>query len=183
MATPPTFSVGQILTTAQMNQIGLWKITSVTMTNASTTISNCFTSDFTNYRVNINFTGTAANQFVAIQFSSGGTPDATSNYKYAFQTTTSGGVASSLASSSNTGVILGYTGTASPNGSSAIEIFQPQVSGRTYGSQQRYEYDSATFNSRQGMFVLDKVASYDGLTVLTGGSNITAEITIFGYRK
>lgn len=179
----PSFNSGDVLTATDMNAVGLWKITSVTMTNASTTISNCFTSDFTNYRVNINFTATSANQFIALQFASGGTPDASLNYKYAFQTTTAGGVASSLASNGNTGVILGYTGTASPNGSSVLEIFQPQVSGRTYGSQQRYEYDSATFNSRQGMFVLDKVASYDGLTIVTGGSNVTAEITVFGYRK
>lgn len=179
----PTFATGDVLNASDMNAVGLWKITNVTMTNASTTISNCFTSNFTNYRVNINFTATSANQFVAIQFASGGVPDATANYKYAFQTTTAGGVASSLASNTNTGVILGYTGTASPNGSSVLEIFQPQVNGRTYGSQQRYEYDSATFNSRQGMFVLDKIASYDGLTILSGGSNITAEITIFGYRK
>jgi hypothetical protein len=153
------------------------------MTNASTTISNCFTSDFTNYRVNINFTATSANQAVFIQFTSGGTPDGSLNYKYAFQTTTAGGAASSLASNGNGGVVLGFTGTASPNASSVIEIFQPQVNGRTYGSQQRYEYDSATFNSRQGSFVLDKIASYDGIALVTGGSNITAEITVFGYRK
>ena len=181
--TYPVFTTGEILRAADMNAVGLWKITTVTMTNSLTNIANCFSSNYENYLVTINFTATSANQFVGFQFSNGGTPVTLGNYKYAFQTTTAGGVASSLASTSNTGVVLGFTGTASPNGSSILTIFQPNISGRTYGSQQRYEFDSATFNSRQGMFVYDAVTAFDGLTIITGGSNIGATITIYGYQK
>jgi hypothetical protein len=179
----PNFSPGEILTAGAMDAIGLWKITTVTMTNSLTNIANCFSSNYENYLVTINYTATSANQFVGFQFSNGGTPVNLGNYKYAFQTTTAGGVASSLASTSNTGVVLGFTGTASPNGSSIVTIFQPNISGRTYGSQQRYEFDSATFNSRQGMFVYDAITAFDGLTIITGGSNIGATITIYGYQK
>jgi hypothetical protein len=72
MATPPDFSVGQVLTSAQMNAVGLWKMipTSATTTgagssatvdadgnvtivgNAATlTINACFTSDYRCYKI------------------------------------------------------------------------------------------------------------------------------------
>jgi len=53
MATPPDFTAGQVLTAAQMNQIGLWHISRTTIGSAvvSVTISGCFTADYTNYRV------------------------------------------------------------------------------------------------------------------------------------
>lgn len=68
MATPPTFSAGAVLTAAQMNAVGLWKITpssatngtvsngAVTIGNAvtSVTVNGVFSSDFDNYLITIN---------------------------------------------------------------------------------------------------------------------------------
>ena len=52
MATPPTFSSGAVLTAAQMNAIGLWKITEVNL--STTAIDGIFTSDYDNYRIVVN---------------------------------------------------------------------------------------------------------------------------------
>jgi hypothetical protein len=70
MATPPDFSVGATLTAAQMNAVGLWRITGCTVSssggtaatasngvitvgtnNTSITVNNAFNSDFDNYRI------------------------------------------------------------------------------------------------------------------------------------
>ena len=71
MATPPDFSVGQVLTSATMNQVGLWRITTCTVgasaggtaptasdgvitvgtSNTSITIDNAFSADYLNYRI------------------------------------------------------------------------------------------------------------------------------------
>lgn len=73
MTTPPTFTVGQVLTAAQMNAVGMWRITTCTASsvggtaatasngvitvgtgNSSVTIQNAFSADFDNYLVTIN---------------------------------------------------------------------------------------------------------------------------------
>lgn len=70
MATPPDFSVGQTLTAAQMNAVGLWRVTNCTVTsvggtaatasngvitigagNTSVTVNNAFSADYANYRI------------------------------------------------------------------------------------------------------------------------------------
>ena len=61
MTTPPTFVSGAILTAAQMNAIGLWQVSSTTVGSAVTThvVSNCFSTDYVNYKLVINgMTGT-----------------------------------------------------------------------------------------------------------------------------
>jgi len=69
MATPPIFSVGQTLTSAQMNAVGLWKVIPTSATNGtvssdgdvtpnagstSVTINGAFTSDYENYFISVN---------------------------------------------------------------------------------------------------------------------------------
>jgi hypothetical protein len=53
MATPPVFVAGEILTAAQMNAVGLWETKSQTIgtTVSSVTVTDAFTSDFSNYRI------------------------------------------------------------------------------------------------------------------------------------
>ena len=53
MATPPVFSSGAVLTAAQMNSVGIWKVGSQTVGNAVAfvTVSSVFTSDYDNYKI------------------------------------------------------------------------------------------------------------------------------------
>lgn len=184
MPTPPTFTTGAVLTAAQMNTIAMHKITSVNMSGTSTTVTNCFTSDYTNYKVIINFTNVSANTFVYLQFSNAGAPDATANYVYATNSVTSAGATSAMSSGSNTALLLGYVGTSNTNSASTLEIFQPKVSGRTYGHSQRWEYDSANFVARSGGFLKDQITAFDGFVVSIGASaTMSGTIQVFGYRN
>jgi hypothetical protein len=97
MATPPDFTAGQILTAAQMNQIGLWKVTptSVSGTGATIdsdgnvvvlgggtnfTVNGAFSADFSSYKIIVqNFRLNAAGGlFMALGTSNTGTSHNTS---------------------------------------------------------------------------------------------------------
>jgi hypothetical protein len=56
MATPPDFVAGQVLTAAQMNQVGLWLVKSETIGSAvaSVTVTDAFSADYDNYLITIN---------------------------------------------------------------------------------------------------------------------------------
>jgi hypothetical protein len=78
MATPPTFSVGATLTAAQMNQIGMWKTGSVTLTGQTTAqLNNCFTSDFDKYKVIYNIRSGSGSASLYTRLSVGGVPNST----------------------------------------------------------------------------------------------------------
>ena len=90
MPTPPEFSTGAVLTAAQMNQIGLWRVTPTGATNgtvnadgtvtignavASVTVSGCFDSTFRNYKVQVSGPGSASNDSNLIMTLNGGASD------------------------------------------------------------------------------------------------------------
>lgn len=54
MATPPDFSVGQVLTAAQMDKIGLWRVSGATFSAVTTFDVTGFVTDFSRYRLVIN---------------------------------------------------------------------------------------------------------------------------------
>jgi hypothetical protein len=53
MATPPDFSVGQVLTAANMNAVGLWLVKSQAVGTgvSSVTVTGAFSADYENYKV------------------------------------------------------------------------------------------------------------------------------------
>ena len=106
MATPPDFTAGQVLTAAQMNAVGLWKITptSVSGTGASIdangdvvvssgganlTVNGVFSTDYKNYRILVSdFKASGAS---SIQLSMGTSATGTS-HKWAAVFVSSAGV-------------------------------------------------------------------------------------------
>ena len=53
MATPPIFTFGQVLTSAEMNAVGLWLVKAQTIGSgvSSVTLTDVFSADYDNYRV------------------------------------------------------------------------------------------------------------------------------------
>jgi hypothetical protein len=78
--TYPNFSVGETLTSASMNAVGLWKTASVTLTGQTTaSITNCFSADYSNYLFIYNVRGAAGSSSLQVQLALNGTPNATAN--------------------------------------------------------------------------------------------------------
>lgn len=50
--TYPSFSAGEVLTAADMNAVGLWKVADATFTAASSVdVANCYSTNYTNYLI------------------------------------------------------------------------------------------------------------------------------------
>ena len=184
-----TFTSGEVLTAsdtnAYLNNGGLVYITQATGSATNTlSINNCFTSTYQNYKVIITQSAISSTVTMNIRFRVGGSDDTTANTQYMANTATEAGGSSVLAGANQAQLTLGFVGTASPNAGSVIDIFSPQVAARTWGTTQRYEFDSVNYVARSGSFVKDEVTSYDGLTLFAASAaTFTATVYVYGYRN
>ena len=86
----PVFTAGEVLTAANMNQIGLWKVASgsIALTTSPVNITSVFDdTKFSNYRVLFNVTNRSGTNSFYIKFIAGTTPTSVnyfSNHFFAF---------------------------------------------------------------------------------------------------
>jgi len=192
----PTFNVGDVLTAADMNAVGLWRVTNCTASsaggtaatasngvitvgtgNTSVTVNNAFSTDYDNYRI-IYTNGTSSNTG-SLNLSLGAT---TTNY---FNSTTytvfaTGGVASTF-NNGVTGAFV-YAGATDPTNGTflTVDVFSPFLTRHTgYG----------------GSFIVTDVAGHTGgiqksntsftsFTITPGAGTLTGgQIRVYGYRK
>ena len=117
----PSFSVGEVLTAADMNAVGLWKITTVTFNNeASKVVDNVFSADYTNYKVVVQLYGSSNSQIVFFRMiNSTGTERNTNYWGTAWGTDYASGPTTLYSTGSRTtDMPIGYAG----NGVSAAKL-------------------------------------------------------------
>jgi hypothetical protein len=163
---------------------GLTFIAKSTATNTSShNIANCFTSDYTNYRVIFNFSAvSSAGMDTGIQLSSSGTP-ATSGYnsqRFFGGNTTVGADVNGGGNDEWNFLYVSSNFPGSPYGS--IEFGNPQVAANS--NFHSYGYMCAT--GQQYFFInggfLNNTTQYDGFTI-KAGANFSADFYIYGYKK
>lgn len=186
MATPPTFVTGQVLTAAQMNAVGLWRITSATLSTSTTQIVGCFTSDFDNYRIVLSSVQTSANADIYFQFLNNTTPATGSDYTFAYLGWRADGVA---LNANNGGTSLGYTGISqngvpnTPLGNASMDIYSPFLNQRTFVTSSAIGY-VVNWYSRIGQSHNNLVTSFNGIQFMTAGApTMGGIVTVYGYRK
>jgi hypothetical protein len=191
MATPPTFNVGEVLTAAQMNAIGLWKVTPTGVTNgtisngvvtvgnavASVTVSGAFTADFDNYLIVMNGTDASAANFL-IQMTLSGASGSNYSYWYfarGYANQNGDGYANNVSG----GIPLGLTGQTNESSFNAT-VFNP------YNTQ----YTTVTTQGVGNDFVLmgggvnRQAVSNTGFTLTPSSGTLTGgTIRVYGYRK
>jgi hypothetical protein len=177
MATPPLFVAGQVLTAAQMNQIGFFKIGSFALA-ATTNVNNVFTSDYRSYRLVIASTGGTSSD-ITMRLRVGGADNSTSNYNYAgqrsgFNLTTP----SSIGAASQTSFTVGRTDSGDPGGGTSLDIYNPEAAFRTYFTGQAI--DAQFLGNFGGYF--DLTTQFDGFT-LFGSASWTGTVSVYGYRN
>jgi hypothetical protein len=186
MATPPIFSVGQVLTSATMNQVGLWKIVSGALSTNTTVFQGCFTDDFTNYRIVIDSPTLSGNGDIFYRMYLGATAATTNVYSYAFRGLTIGGAASDASFSGASAAPTGFTQNVIPNavlGGVSMDIYGPKKAQRTFATHIAAAYASA-FVGREGMSIHDVQTAYDGIGFLTTSAvTMGGTVTIYGYTK
>ena len=189
MATPPDFSVGQVLTSATMNKVGLWLIEAKDFTNATTVqFDNCFSADFRNYRLLVNVVSSVStNTGLLMRYGNGSTFSDTGIYGNAITFVTTAG-ASGVFNNTNTGIshVLNQIGGDKMPTTTGCDIFQPFLAQRTTYTLHAYgSYNSSGLETRvslTGTGFHDTATSYASLRIFNGAtSNMTGRAAIYGY--
>jgi hypothetical protein len=177
MATPPDFLSGAVLTSAQMNAIGLWLITSQTIGSAvsSVAVTDVFSSDFDNYRIQISG-GTCSSNDSNITLQLGAT---TTGYYQQQTGATYAGVASS--NSTNNGANFARSGSLSTDGLFLdLDLLGPNLAKRTFMVHATI-FDAV---ARVGAGYLDDTTAYTAFTIAPSAGTITGgTIRVYGYRN
>jgi len=193
MATPPTFTVGQVLTAAQMNAVGLWEIQTQTVTaQQNVDFINVFDTDYSGYKILWHYTQNTTRGDLLFQFRDASGVMSGNNYTFGW-----GG----SYSSSGTPLFAGFSYQTTPTssafvGSGAVpanktsgflELQNPQFNGAVFGQGQGASVNfSATLLY---VFVVGGIsheiasAARTGFRLSCSGGTMTGTFSLFGYRK
>lgn len=186
MATPPTFTSGEVLTAAQMNSIGSWKVTTYSFSgNTAPYVDNCFTSDFTNYKVYINMSSATAD-LVYMRFRNGSGDVTTANYAWAGYYISQFSAPTVTGEGSSGAVNYGRIGWADASvvNNYNMDVMNPYDTGSTawFCPHQQGGTGFQYARNMQGLFY--GTGSMTGIKVFTAnGYALTGTITVYGWRE
>ena len=183
MATPPDFSVGQVLTAAQMNAVGLWLVKTQTIGSAvsSVTVSNAFSADFDNYLIQVSGGSASTGTYVRMQLGS-----KTTGYNFGIFIGAGFGTASGNATfaATVTGTGINYLGYGSSNGITAsITVLSPNLAKNTVVQAQVTPHATNSGFGATSAWIND-TTQYTAFNLLTESGTFTGgTIRVFGYRN
>ena len=176
--TYPTFNSGQVLTSAEMNAVGMWLVSKTTIGTAVATVTTgtVFSSDFDNYRVIIRGVKSSTTSDLLINF--GGTT--TGYYGSAFYDNYNGAVTGTNRRNNGANLYIGGVETALGEQVISMDIANPfiamstSINGGYYGNGYSGWFGGTQANS----------TSFTTLTVRPAAGTITGgTITVYGYRS
>jgi hypothetical protein len=178
----PNFSVGETLRAADMNSVGLWLVKSQTIGAgvSSVIVSDCFTTDYENYKIVISGgTQSSANGLLTMQLRTGGTTSTTLYFNTFIYSPFTGGV---LTANTNGGTSWAYVASALGNvgWSCSIDVLQPRLASYTtiLGSNARGDL-GGTVQGYHGVSTAYESAVFTvGAGTMSGGT-----IKVYGYRN
>ena len=184
--TYPVFATGDVLPASDMNAIGLWKVTTASVSGQSTiSINNCFTTTYDVYKVVFMLTAVSGNVNLYWRLRASGTD---SNTSYYWGNTRVGtlGTTSVNANSPRPGTEVNpsFLSSAIPQGTSTIEIVRPAAAVNTAYTYIDNFNDTTDQQIRSGGGIHLLSNAYDGITFgVTGGATMSATVRIYGYRN
>lgn len=173
MATPPVFTAGEILTAAQMNQVGLWLVKTETIGSGVTSVvvSNAFSADFENYLVHV--TGGVTSATVTVTMKLGAS--ATGYYSGATIVTYSTGAVTGTATNNGAAWNVGLASTGQIN--VAVTVMGPNLADPTT----YHSFDSnTTSQARNWVGYHSPATAYTDFT-LAGGTFTGGTVRVYGY--
>lgn len=191
----PVFSVNEVLTSSAMNQVGLWRVNTCTVTsvggtaatasngvitigtgNTSVTVNNAFSSNFDNYRIHyIGGTGSGNNNF---SFRLGASATSYSE-GLIYNLYTAGAVNGVNRASQSDWVWCGSQSTTV--NSLCVDLYRPFLSAFTFYKNANWSIQSALGNSSG---VHEVAASYSSFTFAPTAGTITGgTLVVYGYNK
>jgi hypothetical protein len=170
------------------NPTGLELITRVSPTPASTiSVAGCFSSNYTDYKIIATPIAPASSSDIRIKLVASGTAASISYYMTNIFV---GGTSISSNSENNQSSWRGVYCGAGTSGNANIgfyntltfDLFGPFATNSTRYEMQSSAWDGSQTNNRSATGFHDQPTSYNGFE-LSAGSNITATISVYGYRN
>lgn len=183
----PDFSVGEVLTSSDMDRVGLWQITTGTLSSTATNFAGVFNSSFRNYRIvidQVSFSGAADLYW---QMLNGTTPITGANYSWAYAGYNSGAAADNSGAGGQSVAYTGCTmaaGVANVKiGAVSMDVMNPNIAQRTLAITQSISY-MTSYRALNGGASHDLTTAYDGIRFLTNSAvTMTGNVVIYGYNK
>lgn len=173
----PSFATGEVLTATDMNAVGLWRITTATVSGTTFSVNNCFSNDYENYRVVLQgLTGAAVGTSFRLRVA--GADNNSLNYFSGWEFITWGGGSSGVyGDSANANFQWAYADTNPQD--FVFEFYRPFQTAWTGFSALGYAPDSM----RSGAGRHQVAASFTGFSIINTGGWTGGKITVYGYNK
>lgn len=188
--TPTTLTADRTLTlpnatgtVARTADVGMRFITSGTFTSqSSVSINNCFSSDYTNYKVVVGNITHSTTLVMRIRMRLAGTDSSSTSWDYAYTYLyATGGAINTNTATAQTGLYVGDTNLSSNTlASFSFDVFQPYVARRTMWLGIGMNYYNQFF-TMPGGGVHNVETAYDGFTLYTNTGTITGNYQVYGY--
>lgn len=178
----PVFTAGEVLTAANMNQIGLWLVKTQTVgtTVSSVTVSNAFSADYDSYE--IIYTGGQSSTACQLNFALDGL---TTSYYGGFMHVSAapGGVTVSGINNGSSWAGIGMMRGGTSGGYLHVKLDGPfQTDQRTRIFCPYIRSDDQSFGTFTG--IVENSASRTGFVITTSTGTLTGgTIRVYGYRK
>jgi len=183
-----TYTAGQVLTAASLNSnlkiaggLQLVKAETSFSGSSSVTADSIFTSDYTNYRINLVY-NTSTNNDVTLKLRAGGTPSSTSYNRQTF-TSTSGTNTGSNATG-QTSYLVGPNSNGTRRCYATIDLSGPQTSDQT-----AFQVNVTLFQGDNAGRIFfsygmhDSSDAFDGVEFLVSTGTFSGSYTVYGYGK
>lgn len=180
MPTPPDFSVGQVLTAAHMDAVGLWLVKKQAIGTAVTsqTVTSAFSADFRNYRVIMTGCQPTATDSFRLMMGSGAT---TGHYGSMYYDRFDGAVTGTLRVNNGPSVYAVLNESGNKTAQFSCDILSPQaaeptaITGGGYGRGFWCSWGGGVTASTQ---YTSFTITIDGAGTMTGGT-----IYVYGYNS
>jgi hypothetical protein len=180
-------TLGSSIDTSLNNALGtkkaglvLLNTTSFSAVSSVSLPANSFSATYRNYKININWT-VSNESYLQGRLRASGSDNSTSNYGSAFmyQSLTGGSPSGDTnASATQTSWTKMAYGLASNDNSATFDIYQPQISGKTFGIGNQMRSDA---NFIYVGLLQQGTTSFDSLTFIAGVGTISGSVNVYGY--
>ena len=177
----PDFSPGEVLTAAAMDSIGLWLISTTTVTSAASEIlcANVFSSSYANYRIVVENIDLTIAGGIRLQFrdATGNLAQGHDNAGY-FVTMAAAPASGVYGNTNQASFQIGFSDTGNTVALSA-DIYRPNINGQTVVTS--YGADSGSLNIVSARQTETKIIT--GFRLFGASGNISGTVRVYGYRN